>query len=356
MNNPLEELRKIFKNQNKISKKNLFSVFDAAGIPKEPCWRGIYRLIFDTGVSLNFNAGENTDKLDFEPVLEKALLYVRAGIFTEKALLSLIQDYTAVYFSVCDNQLTEVLNELNFLTSEFKSISSAGHEKVSELESETVNVINSDLSIDEKTKLIKSRFKETLTQFKEDLKTVDKISQMDHLTGLYNRRFFDEQLQTEISEALKEKTWLSLLMIDIDNFKLFNDTYGHQIGDEALKAVASQMQDHCNAKSSRTGIAFYPTRYGGEEFSILLPTIDQKQALKFAEQLCKRIDTYSFIVRDKDGQIKHKDLKLTVSIGTAGLNHSQELSKSQKLIVEEADKAMYEAKRCGKNRAKAFAK
>ena len=345
MESPFEELEQLFHNKTKLSQKALFSLFDAAGIPKDICWRSIYRIIFDEHVVVE----SKLTRPQFESIMEKALNYARTGLYTEKSLLSLIKDYNAISFSICDTQLTDVLNELNVLLNEFKSTSTEHHIKIKELESETVKTVESNLSIDEKTQLIKSRFKKTLALFQKDLQKLDQMSRTDYLTGLYNRRFFDDQLKFELSQALKEKTWVNLLLIDIDNFKRFNDRYGHTIGDQALKTVTKVIRDICREESNKTGIVFSPCRYGGEEFAVILPAVSQKEAGKIAELIQIKISHYNFVIRNKDGQIKHRNLTLTVSIGVSTLNHLQDLSNGIKTIVQDADDAMYEAKRSGKN-------
>ena len=240
---------------------------------------------------------------------------------------------------------------MNLLTNEFKSKSTERQEKVKELESETVKAVESDLSVDEKVKLIKFKFKETLNLFQKDLERIDRVNRTDHLTGLYNRRFFDEQLKFEISQALKEKTWvnLNLLLIDVDDFKRFNDRYGHLIGDQALKTVTKLIRDICHEESNKSGIVFFPARYGGEEFAIILPAIGKKETWKIAEVIKTKISNYNFVIRNKEGKINYKNLTLTVSIGVAALNHLEGLNNGIKTIVREADDAMYEAKKFGKN-------
>jgi diguanylate cyclase len=349
MESSVKLLEQLFYKKIKLSKKNLLSLFDAAGIPKDTCWRTIYKMIFDIEIKESSNLDGELTKPQLEPIMEKTLKYVREGMYTETSLLSLIKDYNAISFSVCDSQLTDVLNELNLLTNEFKLKSTERQEKVKELESETVKAVESDLSVDEKVNLIKFKFKETLTLFQKDLERLDRINRTDHLTGIYNRRFFDEQLKVEISQALKEKTWVNLLVIDVDDFKRFNDRYGHLIGDQALKTVSKLIQDICHEESNKSGIVFFPARYGGEEFAIILPAIDKKEAGKIAELIKANISNYNFVIRNKEGKIKYKNLRLTVSIGVAALNHLEGLNNGIKTIVREADDAMYEAKKSGKN-------
>jgi diguanylate cyclase (GGDEF)-like protein len=349
MESPFEKLEQLFHKKNKPSKKALFSLFDAAGIPKDICWRSIYKMIFDEHGINESSLDQKLRKPQFEPIMEKALNYARTGLYTEKSLLTLVKDYNAISFSVCDSQLTDVLNELNLLSNEFKSTSIEHHNSIKALESETIKTVESTLSIEEKTQLIKSRFRKTLALFQKDLQKLDQMSRTDYLTGLYNRRFFDDQLKIEISQALKERTWINLLLLDIDDFKRFNDRYGHRIGDQALKTVTKIIQDHCREESNKHGITFFPCRYGGEEFAVILPAVSPKEAGKTAESIKMKISHYNFVIRNKEGQIKHRNLTLTVSIGMSTLDHLQGLSKGIKTIVQEADDAMYEAKKSGKN-------
>ena len=287
--------------------------------------------------------------------MKKAIKNARNKAFSEDALLDLIKDYNTASFSVCHNQLTDVLNELGNLTSEFKSMSKKNQEKVKALESDTVLVVESALSIENKVKLIKSKFKKIINMFQEDLVKLDQINHTDHLTGLYNRRFFDEQLNIEVFQALKEKSWLNLLMVDIDDFKLFNDTYGHLVGDQALKIVAKKIRIACHDESSKTEIDFFPTRYGGEEFAIILPAVDEKEALDIAKIIQTKISNYTFVIRNKKGMIKYENLKLTVSIGLAVLNHNYSKKQGIKVLTQNADDAMFEAKKAGKNCIKSSA-
>jgi diguanylate cyclase len=349
MKTSFEVLKNSFYNKKELSKKELFALFNDVGVPPELCWRTIYRVIFDT----KMNAGSHLDQkiitTQLEPIMITALENAQKEIFTEDSLFALIKDYNDIYFSIYNTQLTDVLNEMDNLTSEFKSIHLKKQKKVKELEAETVFAIESDLSIEEKVKLIKSKFKVTVTQFKHDLAKLDKITNIDHLTGLYNRRFFDDRLKIELVQSMKEKTWLNLLMIDIDNFKQFNDSYGHLIGDQALKIVAKNIRIVCNDESNRLGLCFFPARYGGEEFTVIMPAVDKKYALIIAEMIRKSICSYNFVTRDQTGKINHNDLKLTVSIGLATLNHLDGEQQSIKTLIKKADKAMFEAKAAGKN-------
>ena len=349
MNTPFEEFERIFEAKKEISSKELFTLFDAVHVPEGGCWRTIYRIIFDTAIDIDSNPDGKIPREQLGPVMKMALELVKEKDFTEPGLLNLIKAYSTVSHAVCHNQILDILNELNEVTREFRAMSVKSQEKVRDLASETISAVESELSVEDKVNLIKSKFKETISLFREDLVRLDQISHTDHLTGLFNRRFFDEQLSMEVSLALKEKTWLNLLMIDIDDFKLFNDTYGHLIGDQALKTVAKNIRLGCRDKSGKTGIEFFPTRYGGEEFAVILPAIDEMEAFHVAESIQTKIGNYTFIIRNKKGIIKHENLKLTVSIGVAALRHTYHKKQAVTALVQDADTAMFEAKKAGKN-------
>jgi len=173
-------------------------------------------------------------------------------------------------------------------------------------------------------------------------KTLSLITQLnetitiDALTGIKNRKFFDTTLEAEINRAKRSQTELSLLMIDIDFFKQYNDTYGHVAGDECLQAVAKCI----DSIPSRGGE--FVARYGGEEFAVILPNINQLDANLVA---CMIIDAVS------DLEIEHSHSAIdvvTASIGCATL--CAEHNYNAKNLVQAADVALYVAKGNGRNR------
>lgn len=350
MTDSFQQLEKLYTHKTDLPGKKLSALFDAAGIPKEGCWRAVYRVIFDVKIHEMLDKENTIARKRLEPVVIQALENAKNEDFSQKALLDLIRQYHSTYFSLCHNQLADALNELDTFADEFKTMSLERQKNVEELQSDTVSAVESDLSLQDKIKLIKARFKETISMFQQDMMALDRMNNTDHLTGVYNRRFFDEQLDIEVFRALREKTWLHLLMIDIDNFKAFNDTYGHLVGDQALKTIAKNIQAICFDETARTEIPFFPTRYGGEEFAVILPAIGQKEVLDMAEFIRAKISDYTFVIRNNKGTIKHKDLNLTVSIGVASLNHSHEQEQGILSLIKNADAAMYKAKKEGKNR------
>jgi len=160
-------------------------------------------------------------------------------------------------------------------------------------------------------------------------------SHTDALTNLWNHGFFQDKLSEEIDKARKTHQTIGLMMIDIDNFKNLNDSYGHQNGDIVLKEIAKILRE-----SSRDGD--YACRYGGEEFSVILTKTDQQQCYIIAERIRSQIADYQFPPFSPD-----QKLTVTVSIGLA-IFPAKGIETKETLIAQ-ADKAMYTAKFGGKN-------
>lgn len=167
-------------------------------------------------------------------------------------------------------------------------------------------------------------------------KKIAKIANIDGLTGIYNRRYFDQKLKIEFNRCRRSSQKLSLIFADIDFFKLYNDTYGHQQGDECLQLIASIFQ------LSGKRLSDVAARYGGEEFALLLPDTDTKGALKVANLIMDRV---------KNKKIVHESSPVskfvTLSIGIATITPDN--SVKDEAIIDLADRALYVSKRNGKN-------
>ncbi len=168
-----------------------------------------------------------------------------------------------------------------------------------------------------------------------------RLSQLDALTGILNRRVFDETLEYECRRVTRESDYISVIMLDIDDFKPYNDTYGHQTGDQCLRLIAQTL----NKALQRTGDALF--RYGGEEFTAILPNTDPKGARHVGEILREKVNELR--IPHKTSQVTDH---VTISVGVATLNFSKENTPFD--LVEMADKALYEAKNSGRNQVKAI--
>jgi diguanylate cyclase (GGDEF)-like protein len=172
-----------------------------------------------------------------------------------------------------------------------------------------------------------------LTEAHERVRVATRQATRDELTGLINHRGFQDVLERETRRSRRSGAPMSLVLIDIDNFKRVNDTYGHQCGDEVLRAVGSFMQLRCRASDA-------PARYGGEELAVVLPDTDAAGALVIAEELREAIA--GLVFRTSAGI-----LEVTASFGVAELTPD---IADRHALVAAADAALYAAKHSGKNR------
>ena len=193
--------------------------------------------------------------------------------------------------------------------------------------------IKRDITEQEKDELAVKESEEKLKETNEILK---RHSSLDGLTGIANRRYFDEYLEQEWNNAVEQKDILSLIMLDIDFFKKYNDTYGHLGGDECLKQVAGLLD--MIAKQSGAIAA----RYGGEEFAVILPKKDREEVLEIAETI--RIGIEELAIPHITSEIN--DI-VTISIGVSTC-HPLPTVKPKDLI-QSADTALYDSKRLGRN-------
>ncbi len=168
-------------------------------------------------------------------------------------------------------------------------------------------------------------------------RTLD-LAVTDKLTGLRNRRFFDQRLAEEIQHAIQHEKPMSLLMLDIDDFKHINDTYGHAAGDRMLRKLGQIL-------SGRVWQVDVAARYGGEEFTVILPGTDLDAARRVAERLRQTVENATIRLED------NRKIGMTVSIGIACFPRCGDTAES---LVEHADQALYTAKREGKNRVRLY--
>ncbi len=172
-------------------------------------------------------------------------------------------------------------------------------------------------------------------ELEEKNRILNNLANIDGLTGVYNHRYFQNALDQEISRAIRQKSDLSLLLIDIDHFKSFNDTYGHQVGDFVLIEFAKTLKKHIR----RYDIL---ARYGGEEFAIILPETSSEDALVVSEKLRSAIEDYAF-------REKAAEYHVTASFGQACNNPASDSDFSKNTFISQADQALYAAKDKGRN-------
>jgi len=172
---------------------------------------------------------------------------------------------------------------------------------------------------------------------KEANERLERLSTSDGLTGVANRRCFDQTLQKEWTRLQRTKEHLSLIMCDVDFFKLYNDAYGHQGGDDCLKSVAQALQE--NARRGGDCVA----RYGGEEFAVIMPATEEKNAVYVADKIRQAVE-------QKDiAHIKSSVApRVTLSLGVATIVPDD--LETPESLIKRADEALYRAKSSGRNR------
>ncbi len=162
----------------------------------------------------------------------------------------------------------------------------------------------------------------------------------DPLTGIPNRRAFDQALRSEWRRCTRALQPVSVLVVDVDNFKVFNDHYGHLVGDDALCSVARTLTTSVRREGDLLA------RFGGEEFAAVLPDVDAVGAMTVAEQMVTSIRAVTLR--------QAPDRQLTISVGVAS-HHPDGSAAKASTVLAAADKALYAAKAAGKNRAVAIA-
>jgi diguanylate cyclase (GGDEF)-like protein len=171
----------------------------------------------------------------------------------------------------------------------------------------------------------------------ENAMMVNQIQEMairDGLTGVFNHRYFQEKLGEELTKAERYNKDMCLALLDVDHFKKFNDSYGHQEGDKVLRIVSQVIQSTVRKKVDTVA------RYGGEEFAIILPESDSNMGKELADRVRKNVEAYLF---ENNGKPLYR---VTISVGVACFPFD---SREQKVLIQLADKALYEAKKAGRN-------
>ena len=205
---------------------------------------------------------------------------------------------------------------------------------VQTLIADTQKVAAQNRQLDDKLK----QSSKQMQNLREELEVAQREAMTDGLTGIPNRKFFDMHLRQAVMDSMATGKILSLLMVDIDFFKKFNDEHGHQIGDEVIKLVARVLQTSIKGQD-------VAARYGGEEFSIILPDTSIENAVSVGEHIRKSMASRK-IVRRNSGKTFGN---ITLSIGAA----QYEVGEAMSSLIERADAALYQAKEGGRNRVMA---
>ncbi len=199
-------------------------------------------------------------------------------------------------------------------------------------------LVGATQAMENRAKVLESELQRSSNQVNElktQLDTVRKESRLDPLTNLANRKAFDLELQAAIEDARETNTSVALMMCDIDHFKRFNDTWGHQTGDQVLRLVSNCLSENVKGRDTAA-------RYGGEEFVVILRRTELVGAKKLATQIRCNVENKK-LVKKSTGDILGT---ITISIGVSELKKND----TAELLVQRADRCLYKAKNTGRNR------
>ena len=234
-------------------------------------------------------------------------------------------------FAVCERIMADP--DLRHCPVIFVTASSGVESEIACLDAGAVDFITKPLS----GPAVQARVR-THLRLQAALASLDTLAHKDGLTGLHNRRYFDEQFALEVARHRRQGAALGVALVDVDHFKLYNDHYGHQMGDECLRAVAQALAQ-CTRRPGEL-----VARYGGEEFVVLLPNSCEEDVLRYGDWVCQHVAAL---------QLPHAASpvapQVTISIGLCSLAPSTEDGSAG--LLEAADRALYEAKHAGRNRA-----
>ncbi len=279
------------------------------------------------------------------------LLYgaISSKTYTPASFVKITKGMDRIINAPYIKELQKAIEETSALITHFQSVSGKQLGEVDRLEKLTINTIESNKTPKEMVHELKAAFASLVNLMEEDAKILDDLSKTDQLTNLGNRRAFDDYLQDFCEPARAEG--LFLLMIDIDHFKMFNDNYGHLVGDEVLSLVGAIIKKATSGGNVRGSDTNFATRYGGEEFAIIMPFYNDESSMKLAEFIRSRIQRYPVVIRNSRGDIIKRDVHITASIGIAEMHPAwlKTSHSSSELLIKAADKALYAAKKRGRN-------
>lgn len=316
---------------------------DQAGVPPDDKWRTL--VLYMRGLKDHDYLSAQQKK----QVQDILLQLIRTREYTEKSFQHLIKKIENILSAPYIKKLEETSRESARLLLEFKQLLQKNSGDIHQLQDTTIGAIESGKEPQELIADLRVAFHGVVASMQDNAARLDLLSKTDGLTRLYNRRAFDDFLRDRLADSRSSGRSLSLLILDIDHFKKFNDSYGHLIGDQALITVAKILTQALSTFSNEDGLEYFGARYGGEEFVVVIPEASLAAALARAETIRTKIAEYNFIIRDNMGNVVHKDIRITASIGVAEVIREDAAAIAEEVIIGHADQALYRAKANGRN-------
>lgn len=325
----------------------LCQTLDQIGVPEDEKWRSLILYMR----SLNHYDTLTPDQKS--EIQAEVLAILKAKDFSAERYRTAVARIEEIVSAPYRRRLEAALSEASRVVNDFEGMIKARKKDVQHLESTTLDTVMREKEPEAIVSRLRSLFSEVLAAMDRDAEVLTRMSRTDALTGLYNRRGLDIYLEEAVVAAAVDDRPLSLLMFDIDHFKAFNDHYGHLIGDQALVTVARILAEQALEAGEAAGRSFFPARFGGEEFCLVLPGLDRGAARELAETVRHLIESFNFVIRGSDGRVLESGIRMTVSVGVAANSLAWQSAPAQSLI-NAADMALYQAKHLGRNRVCIF--
>lgn len=326
-------------------KEQMCLSLDKAGVPQDSKWRTmiLYMRAMRDHAQLN-----DSQKSELQTTILSTILDKR---YSEDSFRELVRQSERILNAPYIERMHETVRESEEFLREFQAVLKKRRGDVQQLEVSTVGVIEGGRNPQSIIREVRRAFLQVVTVMEEDEAKLDHLSRTDGLTGIANRRAFDDFLKKSVSSSLEAAMPLSLVLLDVDHFKKFNDTYGHPIGDQALISVAKVLRNSAEEKNKGNAAEVFCARYGGEEFAMVMMGADVASAFRYADSVRKNIESYNFIIRDRGGAVTQSNITITASFGVAQMGAGKKGSSVKILesLIEDADAALYSAKMQGRN-------
>ena len=323
---------------------------DQAGIPPDGHWRSFILYLRDISEQ---EYRSTQQKKQFQQLL---LQIIKDKDYSPENFKALNHQFEQIMNGPCLTLLEKTIKDSNKLLTEFHHILGQRKGDMQSLETETIHQVEKGKEPELMIGALRMAFHKIIDSMDEDINNLQALTTHDSLTGLHNRRSLDERLKKLVHRVREGEISLSVIFLDIDHFKKFNDDYGHRIGDQALATVAGIIKQSLQKIMAQDNGDYFASRYGGEEFAILLPECHEPEGIAIAETIRKNLRNYNFIIRNQHGKISQKNIQITASFGVAELQIAKWKEPLCENLMDAADSAMYNAKKYGRNQVWAYSK